>query len=206
MFRLICIAMGYGIGCVQTAFIIGKICKTDLSKKGSGNLGTTNALRVLGWKAGLATFVCDILKGVVSFLLASWIFPEQGLLAGLYGCVGTVLGHDFPFYLKFKGGKGIAATIGMVLCVGFTASMPLMLISFAIGLAAVAVSQYISLGSMLFSVAIPICAFIWGLPTEAAILTTGLTILALWQQRSNIGRLCAGNENKFSLKKKDKKS
>ena len=201
MFRLICIAIGYAIGCIQTAFIIGKLCKTDLSKKGSGNLGTTNALRVLGFKAGLATFICDILKGVVSFLLARWLFPGEALLAGLYSCAGTILGHDFPFYLRFKGGKGIAATIGMVLCVGFTASMPLMLISFAIGIVAVAMSGYISLGSMLFSVAIPICAFLWKLPLEASILTAVMAALALWQHRANIGRLRTGNENKFTLRK-----
>ncbi|HIY04515.1 MAG TPA: glycerol-3-phosphate 1-O-acyltransferase PlsY [Candidatus Anaerotignum merdipullorum] len=201
MFRLICIAIGYAIGCIQTAFIIGKLCKTDLSKKGSGNLGTTNALRVLGFKAGLATFICDILKGVVSFLLARWLFPDEALLAGLYSCAGTILGHDFPFYLRFKGGKGIAATIGMVLCVGFTASMPLMLISFAIGIVAVAMSGYISLGSMLFSVAIPICAFLWKLPLEASILTAVMAALALWQHRANIGRLRTGNENKFTLRK-----
>lgn len=201
MFRLICIAIGYAIGCIQTAFIIGKLCKTDLSKKGSGNLGTTNALRVLGFKAGLATFICDILKGVVSFLLARWLFPDEALLAGLYSCAGTILGHDFPFYLRFKGGKGIAATIGMVLCVGFTASMPLMLISFAIGIVAVAMSGYISLGSMLFSVAIPICAFLWKLPLEASILTAVMAALALWLHRANIGRLRTGNENKFTLRK-----
>ena len=201
MFRLICIAIGYAIGCIQTAFIIGKLCKTDLSKKGSGNLGTTNALRVLGFKAGLATFICDILKGVVSFLLARWLFPDEALLAGLYSCAGTILGHDFPFYLRFKGGKGIAATIGMVLCVGFTASMPLMLISFAIGIVAVAMSGYISLGSMLFSVAIPICAFLWKLPLEASILTAVMAALALWQHRDNIARLRKGNENKFTFRK-----
>ena len=189
MFRLICIAIGYAIGCIQTAFIIGKLCKTDLSKKGSGNLGTTNALRVLGFKAGLATFICDILKGVVSFLLARWLFPDEALLAGLYSCAGTILGHDFPFYLRFKGGKGIAATIGMVL------------ISFAIGIVAVAMSGYISLGSMLFSVAIPICAFLWKLPLEASILTAVMAALALWQHRANIGRLRTGNENKFTLRK-----
>lgn len=202
MFRLVCLLIGYAIGCIQTAFIIGKICKTDLSKKGSGNLGTTNALRVLGFKAGLITFLCDICKGVVSFLVARLIFPDMGILAGIYACAGTILGHDFPFYLHFKGGKGIAATIGMVFCIGFTQSLPLLLISFVIGIAAVAASKYISLGSMLFSISIPICSFLFGLPFEISLLTTALAILALWQHRANIGRLIAGNENKFSLTRK----
>ena len=175
MFRLICIAIGYCIGCIQTAFIMGKLCKTDLSKKGSGNLGTTNALRVLGFKAGAVTFIGDILKGVVSFIIARWLFPDMGILAGIYACAGTILGHDFPFYLHFKGGKGIVA---------------------------VALSGYISLGSMLFSIAIPVCAFFFQLPLEGALVLTALTILALWKHRANIGRLRAGNENKFTLTKK----
>lgn len=202
MFRLICIAIGYCIGCIQTAFIMGKLCKTDLSKKGSGNLGTTNALRVLGFKAGAVTFIGDILKAVVSFLIAKWLFPDMGVLAGIYACAGTILGHDFPFYLRFKGGKGIAATIGMVLCVGFTASVPLMVISIAIGVVAVVLSGYISLGSILFSIAIAVCAFCFGLPQEGALVLTALSALALWKHRANIGRLRAGNENKFTLTKK----
>lgn len=202
MFRLISLVIGYAIGCIQTAFIMGKLCKTDLSKKGSGNLGTTNALRVLGFKAGAVTFFGDILKGVVSFVIVSHLFPEQALLAGIYGCAGTILGHDFPFYLRFKGGKGIAATIGMVLCIGITASWQLLAVAYVLGLGAAIVTKYISMGSILFSIAICASAWIFGLPTEAAVVLTALSILALWQHRSNIGRLLHGNENKFTLTKK----
>ena len=167
---------------------------------------TTNALRVLGWKAGLATFVCDILKRGCQLFVGQLDFSRTRVTCRVVWLCGYGFGgHDFPFYLKFKGGKGIAATIGMVLCVGFTASMPLMLISFAIGLAACC-----SIAIYFFGFYAVFCgnSHLWvysGLPTEAAILTTGLTILALWQHRSNIGRLYAGNENKFSLKK-DKKA
>lgn len=104
MFRVICILLGYGIGCLQSAYLVGRISNVDLRQYGSGNLGTTNALRVLGKKAGAITFVCDILKSVVGFLLCKMLFKEIEL-AGLYGCVGVILGHDFPFYLNFKGGK-----------------------------------------------------------------------------------------------------
>lgn len=202
MFRLICLAIGYAIGCIQTAFIMGKLCKTDLSKKGSGNLGTTNALRVLGFKAGAVTFIGDILKAVVSFLAASWIFPDQAFLAGIYACAGTILGHDFPFYLHFKGGKGIAATIGMVLCIGLTQSWQLLAVSYVIGLGAAIVTKYISVGSILFSVCICASAWVFGLPTEAAVVLTALSALALWKHRSNMKRLLEGNENKFTLTKK----
>ncbi|MBM6828622.1 glycerol-3-phosphate 1-O-acyltransferase PlsY [Anaerotignum lactatifermentans] len=202
MFRLICLAIGYAIGCIQTAFIMGKLCKTDLSKKGSGNLGTTNALRVLGFKAGAVTFIGDILKGVVSFLVASWIFPDQAFLAGIYGCAGTILGHDFPFYLHFKGGKGIAATIGMVLCIGLTQSWQLLAVSYVIGLGAAVLTKYISVGSILFSICICASAWVFGLPMEAAVVLTALSALALWKHRSNMKRLLEGNENKFTLTKK----
>ena len=113
MFRFICMILGYGIGCLQSAYLVGRFAgHMDLRQYGSGNLGTTNALRVLGKKAGAITFVCDILKSVLGFLLCKMIF-QQIPLAGLYGCVGVILGHDFPFYLNFKGGKGIAATAGL---------------------------------------------------------------------------------------------
>lgn len=202
MFRLVCIAVGYFIGCIQTAFIVGKICKTDLSKKGSGNLGTTNALRVLGFKAGALTFIGDILKAVVAFAIMQYIFSDQPLLAGIYAGAGVILGHNFPFYLHFKGGKGIAATIGMALCIGCIGYAPVMLISYVLGLAAVGITQYISVGSMIFAVALPISALCFHLPVEAVLLLAALAALALWQHRSNIGRLIAGNENKFTWKKK----
>ena len=202
MFRLVCIVVGYFIGCIQMAFIVGKICKTDLSKKGSGNLGTTNALRVLGFKAGALTFIGDILKAVVAFLLLQYIFAGEPLLAGIYAGAGVILGHNFPFYLHFKGGKGIAATIGMALCIGCTGYAPVMFVSYILGLTAGALTQYISVGSMVFAVALPTSALFFHLPKEAVFILAVLAVLALWQHRSNIGRLIAGNENKFTWKKK----
>ena len=203
MFRLACIVIGYFIGCIQTAYLISKMTKTDLRKQGSGNLGTTNALRVLGVKAGAVTFFGDILKSVLSFVVCWFLFREQGgMMAGVYGSIGAVLGHDFPFYLRFRGGKGIAATIGLILALGFSFSAPLMLLTYAVGIIGVAASGYISVGSMLFSVSIPLCAWFLHFPAEFVLVTVCLCVLALWKHRANIGRLRAGNENKFSLKKK----
>ncbi len=199
MFRVICILLGYGIGCLQSAYLVGRISNVDLRQYGSGNLGTTNALRVLGKKAGAITFVCDILKSVVGFLLCKMLFKEIEL-AGLYGCVGVILGHDFPFYLNFKGGKGIACMIGLVLCLSMT-TWYLPTFAFGIGIICIAATRYVSLGSMSFAVMIPIVLFKVGFPLEGTLIAISLAALALYQHRANIARLLAGNENKLGAKK-----
>lgn len=202
MFRIACLVIGYFVGCIETAYFVSKAWKTDLRSQGSGNLGTTNALRVLGVKAGAATFAGDILKSVLAFAVGMLLFPEAGALAGMYGSIGAILGHDFPFYLRFKGGKGIAATIGMVLGLGFTVSPLLMLVTFAIGIIGVAASHTISAGSLLFAVSIPAAAYFLRFPGEMTMLAAALCVLAFWKHRANIGRLLAGNENRFSIRKK----
>ena len=199
MFRFICMILGYGIGCLQSAYLVGRISNVDLRQYGSGNLGTTNALRVLGKKAGAITFVCDILKSVVGFLLCKMLFKEIEL-AGLYGCVGVILGHDFPFYLNFKGGKGIACMIGLVLCLSMT-TWYLPTFAFGIGIICIAATRYVSLGSMSFAVMIPIVLFKVGFPLEGTLIAISLAALALYQHRANIARLLAGNENKLGAKK-----
>ena len=198
--KAICIVIGYFIGCIQSAFIVGKFMHVDLRKHGSGNLGSTNALRVLGKKAGLITFISDIMKSVISYVICRLIFGvEIGVIAGMYGCVGAVLGHNFPFYLKFKGGKGIAVMIGMMLCLS-TLDYRVTLISFAIGIIGL-FTKYVSVGSMAFSVAIPISLYILKFDTEHIIICTILAILALYRHKENIKRLIAGNENKLGAKK-----
>ena len=198
--KAICIVIGYFIGCIQSAFIVGKFMHVDLRKHGSGNLGSTNALRVLGKKAGLITFISDIMKSVISYVICRFIIGDEiGISEGMYGCVGAVLGHNFPFYLKFKGGKGIAVMIGMMLCLS-TLDYRVTLISFAIGIIGL-FTKYVSVGSMAFSVAIPISLYILKFDTEHIIICTILAILALYRHKENIKRLIAGNENKLGAKK-----
>lgn len=194
MFRLICIVIGYCIGCLQTAYFVGKYFKVDIRQYGSGNLGSTNALRVLGKKAGLITFVCDILKSVIGFWVCRLLFQSE--LAGFYGSLGVILGHDFPFYLKFKGGKGIACMIGMMLCInGYV-----MLITFVFGILGL-LTRYVSVGSMAFSVTIPIAFAVTQYPVEFILLATGIATLAIYQHRANIQRLLKHTENKLGAKK-----
>ena len=103
MERLICLAIGYVCGLFQTGYLVGKMNHIDIRQKGSGNAGSTNALRVMGWKAGLMTFAGDVLKCVIAILIVRYIYDgSQWLpLLAMYAGAGTTLGHNFPFYLKF---------------------------------------------------------------------------------------------------------
>ena len=121
MERLICLAIGYVCGLFQTGYLVGKMNHMDIRKKGSGNAGTTNALRVLGWKAGVITFSGDVLKCVAAFLVSYFMYRGSDMmpLLAMYAGAGVTLGHNFPFYMNFKGGKGIAVMAGLVVVNSF---------------------------------------------------------------------------------------
>ena len=120
--RILCLALGYLFGCFQTAYILGRMKGIDIREYGSGNAGTTNAIRVLGTKAGLLVFAGDMLKCLIALLLVGALFgkshPEAVYLLKSWAFMGVVLGHDFPFYMNFKGGKGVAVMAGLRSCHG----------------------------------------------------------------------------------------
>ncbi len=211
MFRIFCIIVGYFIGCIQSAYIVGKFYKVDIRNYGSGNLGTTNALRVLGKRAGLITFVCDIAKSIVAFFLTQFLFGHlEGsvgipYLAGLYGAFGAVLGHIFPFYLKFKGGKGIASTIGLILSYALCTDPKIIILIAVIALSCLC-TRYVSLASLAIVITYPISLFICGIRNEVFILAIVICIITVVRHRSNIQRLINHNENKLSFKKTNKGS
>ena len=200
MFRLICLVLGYFIGCIQSAYIVGKIWHKDIRKYGSGNLGSTNALRVLGKKAAAITFTCDILKAVLAFVIAYHIFGRS-IVAGVYGSAGAVLGHDFPFYLSFKGGKGIAATIGLILCLSATVNPWIAAFSYGLGIIGVLIKGYVSMGSLIFVVAIPFACYFTGAGNEVTLVASLMPVLAVYQHRANIERIIHGNERSLYKKK-----
>lgn len=214
MERIICIVIGYVFGLFQTAFIYGKMHGIDIRDHGSGNAGTTNALRVLGTKAGLIVFAGDVIKCILAMVVCSAIFgadnPEKAYLLRLYGASGAILGHNFPFYLNFRGGKGIAATAGLILAFHpFFIPMGVILF-FGIFLT----THYVSLGSLLvyagLMIEMVICGQlgVFGSPqavlNEMYVITAFLTIMAYYKHRENIGRLLKGNERKTYLFKKNK--
>lgn len=209
--RVIAVAIGYVFGLFQTGYLYGKSQGIDIRNEGSGNAGTTNSLRVLGVKAGLITFAGDLFKAIFAVLLVEALFgktyPELVKILGLYAGFGAVLGHNFPFYLKFKGGKGIACTSGMILAVCPMAA-PICLFLFIVS---IAITRYVSLGSILVVVSYLIQVIVFGqlgyLNVDAAylpefyIVSACFTAMALWRHRANIRRLLTGTENKFGLKK-----
>lgn len=210
MERIICLIIGYVFGLFQTGYFVGKLNHVDIRKEGSGNSGSTNALRVLGMKAGLMTFAGDVLKCVLAILLIRLIFADSEYLPllSMYTGAGVTLGHNYPFYLHFKGGKGIAVLAGLVLSTRLW-MVPIPLAAFIF---VVAVTRYVSAGSLLvtilflgevvyfgqtggFSMAQP---YLY----ELYLATFLLMALAWWRHRANIKRLLQGTENKIGSSKK----
>lgn len=209
--RVICLVIGYVFGLFQTGYFYGKLHHIDIREYGSGNAGTTNTLRTLGWEAGLITFLGDAGKAVLAMLLAWALFhkeyPGAVSLFEMYAGFGAVLGHNFPFYMKFKGGKGIACTAGFLL----TFYPPTAILCLALFVISVAITKYVSLGSILVSVCFYIQLIIFGESghlwvdqqylTEVYVVGAAFTVLAIWKHRANINRLLSGTENKFSISK-----
>ena len=205
MERILCLAIGYVFGLFQTGYIYGKMHNIDIRQHGSGNAGTTNALRVLGKKAGLIVFFGDAFKTIFACMAARMIFEGHADidLLSLYAGFGAILGHNFPFYLNFKGGKGIAATAGILASTDWR----MCLVCAAIFITTVAITRYVSLGSILVVTAFFIMALIFGSAgaytvsaaslTEFYVLAGVIMVMAIWRHRANIKRLMSGTENKL---------
>ncbi|OYP43349.1 acyl-phosphate glycerol 3-phosphate acyltransferase [Lachnotalea glycerini] len=207
---MVCVIIGYLCGLFQTGYIYGKIKHVDIRQMGSGNAGTTNALRTLGFKAGFITFLGDCLKAVLAAWVARKIFGVSCVdwmpLLIMYTGLGTVLGHNFPFYLGFKGGKGIAATAGMILAFHNTMAI----IGFFTFIITVAITRYVSLGSLLLMTGFLIEVIVLGSRGvfhltqpylyELYAVSFVLTALAFYRHRANIIRLVKGTEHKLGQK------
>ena len=193
MERIVCLAIGYLFGIFQTAYIYGKMNGIDIREYGSGNAGTTNALRVLGKKAALITLVIDIGKGVLAVLIGRLI---GGDAAG-YICARAVFcGHIWPCFYSFKGGKGVATAFGALLSVNWMLALSALAVV-AVGLL---LTQRMSVGSLLGAITFPI--FCWFLEPDFIWLGSLMALIVLIKHRANIGRLLRGEEPKMSFKKK----
>lgn len=213
--RVICLVIGYAFGLFQTGYIYGKMHGVDIRKSGSGNAGTTNALRVLGKKAGLITYFGDMLKALLCSVVIRLIFgaeySDNITVLVLYAGLGVVLGHNYPFYLGFKGGKGIAATSGVIVAIFY---WPLIILGFVTFMSVTIISRYVSLGSLCLATGFIIEFIIFAVNgmipgiapdhiTEAIILVALFSAFAFWRHRANIGRLIHGNERKLWGGKKE---
>lgn len=210
--RIICLAVGYVLGLFNTSYIYGRMHGIDIREHGSGNAGTTNALRTLGKKAGTLTLLGDCLKCVIAVLIARFVFSSHGgtdlSVLELYAGAGCILGHNFPFYMKFKGGKGIAASVGLLLAFDWRIFLVCAVVFFPVFF----LTHYVSLCSLLSYVCFVIMLIIFGQMgmyqctasalTEMYIVGVLLAALAFWRHRQNIQRLIHGNENKIVFGKK----
>ena len=210
--RIICLIIGYAFGLFQTGVIYGKLNNFDLRKSGSGNSGMTNAIRTKGWKVGIIVFLGDSLKCVAAIVIVWLAFrntmPEMVKLFELYAALGVILGNNFPFYLKFKGGKGISCTVGMV----FSTHVWMVPICAILFFATVVPTGFISIGSLMIISSYLVQTIVFGqlgflsvaaayLP-ELYIVVAIITAIGFIRHKDNIKRLATGTEKKFINKKK----
>lgn len=183
--------IGYALGNISPATIIGKIKNVDIRQEGSGNPGTTNVLRVLGKKAAVATLLIDILKGVIAVIIGKLI---GGVAVGMIAGTFAFAGHIWPVMFKFKGGKGVATGIGIIL----TVNPKMGLIVLAIALSIMALTKTVSAGSVLGAGLFPLVAYF--IDTRYILWAVIMAIIVVLRHKENIKRLLKGTESKISFK------
>jgi len=194
--------LSYLIGAIPFGYIVASMRGVDIRLVGSGNIGATNVLRTVGKPWGILTFCCDAMKGFTAVA----VLPKLAIKLGYTGdlqilqilCATLAIsGHNWPVYLKFKGGKGIATSAGVLLGLGWES----MVVGLLVWLVVFVVSRYVSLASIAAAVAVPAAAWLLylsrGVLIPAALTVLGL--LAVWRHRSNIRRLLNGTENRFEF-------
>jgi len=186
----------YLVAAIPTGVVLTRLLGLeDVRSKGSGNIGATNVYRVAGKLPGILTLLGDILKGFLPlFAVKLWMAPTP-LQLGLAGVV-AIVGHCYPVYLRFKGGKGVATALGIFLVLD-----PLALLGGClVFLATVAVTRYISLGSVLAAIAAPLLTILLHRPLPLILCTCVIGALIIWRHRENLRRLCSGTESRFGAK------
>lgn len=222
MERVLCLALGYVFGLIQSGYIIGKLKGIDVRQYGSKNAGTTNILRTLGLKYAVWVFVIDALKCIVAVLVCKMIFQNLYSdiikLLQIYTCLGVILGHNYPFYMGFRGGKGIAATGGFVIsyCFQLPIGYQLLILGLITFFVTFFIFHYVSLSSLLLYVSILIEVIIigeagyLGFPPESNrmylceyyLIVFILTVIAFVRHKENIKRLLSKSERKTYLLQK----
>lgn len=211
MIRVACLLIGYIFGLFQTSYFLGKAHHMDIREYGSGNAGTTNALRTMGKKAAAITLLCDCLKCVLAVEVIRLLFRESHgqimSLLVLYGAAGCILGHNFPVTMGFKGGKGIAASVGMILAFDWR----LFLLAAVVFFGLYFLFHYVSVCSLASYLVVFAGVVVsgrmgrYGLDLHGRLELYGLmgclVLLAFYRHRENIKRLLSGTENKITLSK-----
>ena len=199
---------GYILGSIPFGVLVAKRAGVDIFSVGSGNPGATNVLRSVSKPAGYLVFFMDFLKGLIAttWFLFPWVSFSGDLTLGLWGLPGAVLGHTYPIFTRFRGGKGVATTMG-----GLLGVMPGCLILGLVSWLLIFFStRYVALASIGFGLSLPVCAIVNAWSNEDSSSVAGKIVLAfvimswiVWRHRSNITRLRAGTENRFQKKSKN---
>lgn len=215
MLLISCIALaGYLLGSIPTGFLVAKSRGIDIRRHGSGNIGATNVFRTLGKKWGVFVFLCDALKGIAGATAGAWMArhaapPIAGAahgcclsfaVAGIAGGIACILGHNFPIWLKFKGGKGVATSLGVVIGLAPLAAA----VASTIWAIVLFVSRYVSLASILGAVAVPVTVAFTARGADKApllVFTSLAALLIVIRHRTNIQRLLTGTESRFGKPK-----
>ena len=218
IWQLIVIALiAYLLGSVNLSIILSKLMgKGDIREHGSGNAGTTNTLRTLGKLPAIAVLIWDVLKGVISVLLAKWIITlgagdvsaeviaENRDYAMVIAAIMSVLGHNFPIYFGFKGGKGVATSLGVIIAIEW----PIAVSCAAFAIVMIILTRMVSVGSIMAAILYPIIAFFTGTEFHNNLIYLGLALIlggsVLFRHRANIKRIQAGTENKLWKTKAEK--
>ena len=188
---LLCLLLGYALGSIPFGLVLTSAAGLgDVRRIGSGNIGATNVLRTGRKGLAAATLLLDAVKGAAAVLLAAWLWPDQPSFPGI-AAIGAFLGHLYPVWLRFQGGKGLATCFGIIAALHW----PSAIILAGIWLLVLALTRYSSVSGMAAAVAAPVVAAIFG-RFDLALLFLGFALLILWKHRGNIARLTAGTEPK----------
>ncbi len=207
---LLGLLVSYFLGAIPTAYLFGRLLKgIDLRRHGSGNLGATNAFRVLGKGAGIAVLIIDVLKGTVSVLLSRYAFftpqaiPQAGISLPFYLCLSAVCavsGHNWTIFLGFKGGKGVATSLGVLIAFSILIDRFFILVLFITGLwiAIFLATGFVSLASVICSAVLPLVGLSLQLPVSIEVFLVVLGIFSLVRHKANISRLLQKKESRFN--------
>ena len=195
---ILIVVCGYLLGSISSSVLISKgLYRMDIRTKGSGNAGATNMARIFGMASGLLTLGCDALKTVAAVFLGGWLAGSNGAALGGAACV---IGHCWPVFFRFKGGKGVTVGAVVALMIDWRIFLILAATFFAVFLA----SQIVSLCSVTVAFLLPVLCFVFQIPTAQCILGVFTGLLVIFQHRSNIVRLLHGEEKKFRPGKRQK--
>jgi len=182
--------LGYLLGCIQTAYFVGKFCKSvDIRKLGTKNAGASNVTALMGWKYGGLTAIVDIVKATAAVVITREIYPQYPVLFFVAGSF-VLIGHIFPFFLGFKGGKGVASLVGM----GLGINIKIGLLTGVLLILLTIIFDYIAIGSITMYLSMPVFTYAFGYSQECIIIVAVLALLGVYKHLSNVKRIIAHEE------------